>query len=442
MFCTLQLSKSNPTPLYIQLAQELSKLIKTGALAPHTKLPTIRSLSRTLGINRDTVVSAYKMLENQGLTIAYVGNGTYVSAPHTPSKPQPTAIACSSLGFPKHYFSTELLQEITSHVIANEGWDAFSDPLHRAKHYLRDTISTYLRSLGVEANNTQIRLIQSFNAFLPTLLKLHPNHCICVEAYHDLTATSFLRSLGIKLIEIPMTPDGMCLDTLQTVLASHQVAFIWVATYAQNPTGIHYAPTVKAEILRLAELHNCYILEDGTYSDFAYPLAVLKPMYAMDYSDRTIYLHHFSKLYLPHLSYSFIALPKHLASRLLDLPEYTFNERILHYYLQSSTLAQLRLNFILEMRELAHAIRLLFEQYEADFTLYSPHDSLFFWVEPKRAAMPTITSIFLEHHIIISPGELFCFKSKSPFFRFSIAQLTPKHLPILNTALKKISTLH
>ena len=79
MFHTIHLSKSDPTPLYIQLASELSKLIQDNYLTEGMKLPTIRSLSKQLSINRDTVVSAYKLLENQGLVESHIGKGTYIS---------------------------------------------------------------------------------------------------------------------------------------------------------------------------------------------------------------------------------------------------------------------------------------------------------------------------------------------------------------------------
>ena len=77
MFHAISLSKSDPTPLYIQLACELAKLIQDGVLVEGFKLPTIRSLSKQLSINRDTVVSAYKLLEQQGLVESFIGKGTY-----------------------------------------------------------------------------------------------------------------------------------------------------------------------------------------------------------------------------------------------------------------------------------------------------------------------------------------------------------------------------
>lgn len=439
MFCTIQLSKSDPTPLYIQLASELSKLIKAGALPAQTKLPTIRSLSRKLGINRDTVVSAYKLLENQGLIIAYVGNGTYVaSGDITSSESTPAPIPCSSLGFSKDLFPSSILQSVLNDIVEKEGWQAFSDPLHREKNCIRECIKEYFYSLGIDTNASQVRLVHHFPDFLLELLKLQPHCCMAIEANHDLTYTSFLRSLGIKLIEIPLLPTGICLDSLEEALKSHTISFVYVSTYVQNPTGISYDGATKERLLALAETYQFYILEDGTYSDFAYGIPLLKPLYQLDSNERVIYIHHFSKLYLPYLHYSFIALPKHLSSRLLDTAEYTLNERVLYFYLQSSHFHSLRLKLIEDTSVYFYQLKQLLDTRQADFEVYSSEGGLFFWVKPLKLSVSQVSKIFLKNHLIISPGELFSFKSKSPYFRLSLSQLTEDSFPLLLKSLDEV----
>lgn len=439
MFCTIQLSKSDPTPLYIQLANELSKLIKSEQLPAHTKLPTIRSLSRKLGINRDTVVSAYKVLENQGLILAYVGNGTYVAPKHTLlAPPTPSPIPCSSLGFSKDLFPTSILKSILDDVVATEGWQAFADPLHREKNMIREAIVSYFASVGVETTSAGVRLLHHFSSFLLELLKLHPNSCICVEANHDLTYTSFLRSLGIKLIEIPLTPHGMCIHTLEEVLKHHSVSFVCVSTYVQNPTGISYDTTTKEKLLELASTYDFYILEDGTYSDFTYATECLKPLHQLDRSGHVIYIYHFSKLYLPYLHYSFVALPKQLAARLADLYEYTLNERVLYFYLQSPLFHQLRLDLIQNTYSYFKVVQDVLLELDDVLAPYTVDGGLFLWIRPLKHSVSDISSVFLKNHLIISPGEIFSFKTNSPYFRLSLSQLTPDSLPLLIKSLYEL----
>ncbi|MDU7538236.1 MAG: hypothetical protein E7K67_14745, partial [Peptostreptococcaceae bacterium] len=72
----------------------------------------------------------------------------------------------------------------------------------------------------------------------------------------------------------------------------------------------------------------------------------LKPLYTLDSHGQVIYLHHFSKLYLPPLQYTFIALPNSLHKKINDPVACTFNERLLHFYLESDALGSIRQEII------------------------------------------------------------------------------------------------
>ena len=445
MFCTIHLSKSDPTPLYIQLASELSHLIKIGEIPERTKLPTIRTLSRKLKINRDTVVNAYKVLENQGLVVAHVGSGTYVSPLTTPEPTHPethiATVPCSTLSFNKDYFPTSLITELTSQIIKLEGWGAFSDPLYRERNLLRQSICQFFKSVGIMATPAQIRFPKDFCSFLLDLLKVHPSSTICVEAYRDLTYSSFLRSLGFKIIEIPLTDDGLDLTYLEKQLQTEHIGFVWVSSYVQNPTGISYSLECKKNLIELAHLHHFYIIEDGTLSDFTYSHECLKPLYMLDSYGQVIYLYHFSKLYLPPLQYTFIALPNSLHKKINDPVVCTFNERLLHFYLESDALGKIRQE-IIEKTYLAYL-----KVYEALLTVshllevYSNKGSLFFWIRPIHISYADFYNCFLKHHIILSPGEVFTQKSKCTFFRLSLAHLDEDTLPFIIECLKDLSML-
>ena len=445
MFCTIHLSKSDPTPLYIQLASELAHLIKIGEIPERTKLPTIRTLSRKLKINRDTVVNAYKVLENQGLVVAHVGSGTYVSPlttlEATHSETPITTVPCSTLSFNKDYFPTSLITELTEQIIKSEGWGAFSDPLYRERNLLRQSICQFFKSVGVVTTPAQIRFPKDFCSFLLDLLKVHPSSTICVEAYRDLTYSSFLRSLGFKIIEIPLTDDGLDLTYLEKQLQTEHIGFVWVSSYVQNPTGISYSLECKKRLIELAHLHHFYIIEDGTLSDFTYSHECLKPLYTLDTYGQVIYLYHFSKLYLPPLQYTFIALPNSLHKKMNDPVVCTFNERLLHFYLESDALGKIRQE-IIEKTYLAYL-----KVYEALLTVshllevYSNKGSLFFWIRPIHISYEDFYNCFLKHHIILSPGEVFTHKSKCAYFRLSLAHLDEHTLPLIIECLKDLSTL-
>lgn len=69
-------------PPYEQIRSQISSLVAVGALAPGSRLPTVRSLAADLGIAAGTVARAYKELEAAGLVEARRRGGTIVRGPH------------------------------------------------------------------------------------------------------------------------------------------------------------------------------------------------------------------------------------------------------------------------------------------------------------------------------------------------------------------------
>src|SRR6266511_4160366 len=86
-----KLNRGSPQPLYAQLAQDIQRRIRSGALPPGARLPTVRELARQLGVTRLTIHSAYSELQSGGWVEATVGRGTFVALQHEPSvlRPEP-----------------------------------------------------------------------------------------------------------------------------------------------------------------------------------------------------------------------------------------------------------------------------------------------------------------------------------------------------------------
>jgi len=68
-------------PLYIQIAESLLERIVSGELAPESRLPSERELSKTLNVSRMTLRAALRVLDNKGLLVRRPGDGTYIAQP-------------------------------------------------------------------------------------------------------------------------------------------------------------------------------------------------------------------------------------------------------------------------------------------------------------------------------------------------------------------------
>lgn len=70
----------DPTPLYVQLANILRRMIETGELEPRTPLPSESYLQQEHGVARGTVRMAVRILRDEGLVITIGGRGSFVRA--------------------------------------------------------------------------------------------------------------------------------------------------------------------------------------------------------------------------------------------------------------------------------------------------------------------------------------------------------------------------
>ena len=74
----LAIDRSSATPIYRQIVDQIRDMIMTGVLPEGFSLPPERRLAEALGVNRSTVLNAYRELKADALVDAHVGRGTIV----------------------------------------------------------------------------------------------------------------------------------------------------------------------------------------------------------------------------------------------------------------------------------------------------------------------------------------------------------------------------
>lgn len=74
----IQLDFRSGQPIYIQVVEQIRRLIAGGELKQGDQLPTVRQLATELRVNFNTVARAYRILDEAGLISTQHGRGTYV----------------------------------------------------------------------------------------------------------------------------------------------------------------------------------------------------------------------------------------------------------------------------------------------------------------------------------------------------------------------------
>lgn len=75
----VSIDKLSHKPIYEQILEQFQNLIATGILKSGDIIPSVRSLSKELGTNPNTIQKAYVELERSKLTYSVPGVGRYIS---------------------------------------------------------------------------------------------------------------------------------------------------------------------------------------------------------------------------------------------------------------------------------------------------------------------------------------------------------------------------
>jgi GntR family transcriptional regulator len=76
----LTIDTDDPQPIYQQVADGIKALIAHGKLPEGTALPPLRQLAADLGVNLNTIATAYRTLQDAGLIVVKHGSGAIVAS--------------------------------------------------------------------------------------------------------------------------------------------------------------------------------------------------------------------------------------------------------------------------------------------------------------------------------------------------------------------------
>ncbi len=84
----LEIDVRSHVPIYLQIVEQVQRLVASGHFKPEDQLPTVRQLAAELRVNFNTVARAYRLLDEAGVISTQRGRGTYVLEPLPPDRAQ------------------------------------------------------------------------------------------------------------------------------------------------------------------------------------------------------------------------------------------------------------------------------------------------------------------------------------------------------------------
>jgi DNA-binding transcriptional MocR family regulator len=359
----LSLRRTSETPLYRQLYTTMARQIRNGDLKPGARIPSVRSLARTLSVSPITVVQAYNLLTAEGIIHATMGRGTFVAAPSPDSgheeerridlpagaagrdgewqsalavylhAPRFTAmqtllrpgrrrgVISLAAGTPDpNLFPLRALGRLWGRVMAveNPRFLQYGSPL--GDYHLRSWIAAQCTGLGISTRAEDILITSGSQQAIDIVARtfVGPGDHVLVESPTFVTALDIFEARGARLLGVPLDAGGMRVDAAAPLVERYRPKLIYTIPTAQNPTGTAMSEDRRRQLAALARRHKILILEDDICSEFTYdgdpPVAVK----SFDTGGHVAFVLSFSKTVIPGLRVGCIIAQGEILARLIE----------------------------------------------------------------------------------------------------------------------------
>ncbi|MBT2489386.1 PLP-dependent aminotransferase family protein [Streptomyces sp. ISL-96] len=315
----LELEKAGSGSRRTVLMRALREAIRSGRLAPGTRLPPYRSLAADLGLARNTVADAYAELVAEGWLTARQGSGTRVAQRAAPAAPaqrartptraaRPTYDLVQGRPDPSAFPRTAWLASARRALSAAPN-DAFGpgDPQGRAE--LRQALAEYLaRVRGVRTDADRIVLCSGAAHALRLLARV-VGGAWAVEAYGLPFHRALLAQEGVRTVPVGVDEDGARVGEL----AGRGTGTVLLTPAHQFPTGGPLGPERRAAVVDWARATGGLVLEDDYDGEFRYDRQPVGAVQGLD-PDHVVLIGSVSKSLSPTLRIGWMVLPERLVS--------------------------------------------------------------------------------------------------------------------------------
>lgn len=448
----IPLNRSSAVPLYCQIRDFLREQIRSNALPAGTRLPATRQLANGLGVSRLTITNAYAELQAESLIFIRPGSGAFVAPPSefaaqnsfTPSAcdcplwqqalprlscwlpiqrefdqqvesityPDPISFS-SGLG-DSGLFPIEDFRRALQAVLRRMGIEALDYGNQAGYLPLRTIIAQILASQGVPAHPEQVLITSGAQQAISLVasLLLRPGDLVLVESPTYGSAIKLFRTLGLRLLGVPVDDQGMQVDQVEEALKRFHPKLIYTIPTFHNPTGICLSEARRRKLVALADRYDVPILEDDFVGALRYSGQAQPALKALDSCGRAIYVGTFSKILAPGLRLGFLVASSPVyeqlvaSKRLTDLASPSLLQRALAAYMTVGRYQGYLQRICRVYRQRRDAmLAALEENLPSGAYWFPPQGGLFIWLKlPRDLSTAELYPLAVEEGVIFAPG--------------------------------------
>lgn len=284
-----------------RIAATIGRMISAGSLPVGTRLPTVRELSRRLGISPTTVSEAWRSLADAGAIETRGRNGTFVRVPTGPGGPRRYRQVTEgpghfeldlSSGTPDPALLPDLApivgrvsrQSLTSSYLDHPVLPALEDELQATWPFEPESLTVVDGALD------------ALDRVLNIALRLGDR--VVVEHPTFPPILDLLERLTCEVVGVDVDDGGLDVEQLRAALAGGPPAALILQPRAQNPAGVAMSAGRATEIAAVLRSMPTLVIEDDHANEISSaPLVSVGQLLP----DRTVHIRSFSKSHGPDL---------------------------------------------------------------------------------------------------------------------------------------------
>jgi DNA-binding transcriptional MocR family regulator len=260
-------------PLYLAIADAISRDVDGGTLPDGARLPPQRELAWKLGVTLGTVTRAYREAEDRGLLAGEVGRGSYIrKARHVSPLPSPT---------PDNEGLVDLSHAIPPPIVTAEEFDLAMDAVRRDPRKLdlldyappdgfpqhKAMAATWLKRSGIEVAEQNIVITAGAHLGFTTVLEAitEPGESVLAEGVNYALLRTTFRNAHVTPVAVAMDDDGMIPDALEKAAKLSKSRILYIVPSLQNPTTNTMSRRRRDAIIAVARRHDLTIIEDDIF---------------------------------------------------------------------------------------------------------------------------------------------------------------------------------
>jgi len=340
----------DPTPLYQQISAYMKNKIAVGEWPINSKLPPQRTLARLLGVNRSTLTIALDDLIANGLLESKIGSGTWVANNTWSLLASTVPINWTSyldrgISLPNLHtiqeinhleFNPDMIRlgtgELSPEIFPKAMMDSILMKLPNRIHslgyeeprglpFLRQQISTYLSSFGINASPSSIMIVSGALQALQLICSslLPKDSTILLERPSYLFSLKLFQSMNMDFCGIPLDEEGIKIAPISFHKKHQHVNLLYTIPCFHNPTGITMTAKRRNSIIDICKKEQLPIIEDDVYRELWLDAPPPPPLKSLEKDGLVLYLGSLSKSLSPGLRIGWIVGPEPVIERLADI---------------------------------------------------------------------------------------------------------------------------